>query len=165
MSRVNVISLHSAFEQVRKWPVPVREEVLRWLAPGVLTALRRHVPVAATIATASQPTETWPEVWRPPARQRRPPKPKPDCRPHKPDKVRILELELLEAMQGHPGASVAPLAAIVGSGKSKALWTLHRLAERGEIEKDADSHWRLAERRETTPSSRGSAMAEFEPRA
>jgi hypothetical protein len=152
MSRVNVISLHSAFEQVRKWPVPVREEVLRWLAPGVLTALRRHPPVAATIATASQPTEEWPEVWRAPRKQKPPSKPKP-LRPHKPDRARILELELLEAMRGHPGASVAELAAIAGVGKSRALWRLHALAERSAIEKDAEGHWRvkLEEPREPGP--------------
>jgi hypothetical protein len=145
MSKENVISLHSAFEQVRTWPVPVREEVLRWLAPGVLTALRKHPPVAATIATTSQPTEEWPEAWKPRLKQQRPPKPKPDLRPHKPDKARILELEILTAMQDNPGASVAELAAIAGCGKSRALWRLHALAERGAIEKDAEGHWRLAE--------------------
>jgi DNA-binding IclR family transcriptional regulator len=48
-------------------------------------------------------------------------------------------------MRGHPGASVAELAAIAGSGKSRALWRLHALAERGAIEKDPEGHWRLAQ--------------------
>ena len=138
-----MVSLHSAFEQVRKWPVPVREEVLRWLAPGVLTALQRHPPVAATIATASQPTEAWPEVWRASRKQKPPSKPKPALRPHRPDQTRILELALLEAMRNRPGASVAELAAIAGCGKSRALWRLHVLAERGAIEKDDAGHWRV----------------------
>ena len=46
-------------------------------------------------------------------------------------------------MRGHPGASVAELAAIAGCGKSRALWRLHALAVRGAIEKDGAGHWRV----------------------
>jgi hypothetical protein len=139
MSRETLIALHSAFREASKWPPPVRETVIRWLAS---TARKRRPSQAAPVATASQPAETWPAAWRPRSKRRRPPKPKP-LRPHKPDQARILELKLLEAMQGHPGASVAGLAAIAGVGKSRALWRLHALADRREIEKDPDGHWRL----------------------
>jgi hypothetical protein len=139
MSRESVVALHAAFREASKWPPSVRETVIRWLAS---TARRRRPSQAATVATASQPAETWPDAWRPRSKQRRPPKPKP-LRPHKPDQARLLELELLEAMQGHPGASVAKLAAIAGCAKSRALWRLHALADRMEIEKGPDGHWRL----------------------
>jgi Winged helix-turn-helix DNA-binding len=146
MSRENLIALHSAFREASKWPAPVRETVVRWLANTVQPNGReRHSPVAATIATASQPTEEWPEVWKPRSKQRRPPKPRPDPRPHRPDKVRILELQLLQEMRDRPGASMAQLATIAGVAKSRTLWRLHALAERGAIEKDADGHWRLVE--------------------
>jgi hypothetical protein len=138
MGRKHLVALHSAFREASKWPAPIRATVIRWLAE---TARRdERLP----IVTAAQPAETWPEAWRPRSGQRRPPKEKP-LRPHKPDRARILELELLEGMQGHPGASVAELAAIAGVGKSRVLWRLHALAERGAIEKDAEGHWRLAE--------------------
>ena len=127
MSRETLIALHSAFREASKWPPSVRETVIRWLAS---TARKRRPSQAATVATASQPTEDVARRWRPRSKQRRPAKPKP-LRPHKPDQARILELKLLEAMQGYPGASVAKLAAIAGVRKSRALWRLHALADRG----------------------------------
>lgn len=139
MSRETLIALHAAFREASTWPPSVRKTVIRWLAS---TARKRRPSQAATIATAAQPTETWPEVWRPRSKQRRPPKPK-RLRPHKPDQARLLELELLEAMRGYPGASVAKLAAIAGCAKSRALWRLHALADQGAIEKDEAGHWRL----------------------
>jgi hypothetical protein len=150
MSREHWVLLHAAFEEVSRWPSPVRKEVLRWLAPGVFPAAGGRPPEPVEGMTASAPAEDWPEVWRPSPRRRPLSKPKPALRPHKPDRTRILELELLEGMQGHPGASVAELAAIAGVGKSRALWRLHALAERGPIEKDTEGHWRvtLEERRE-----------------
>jgi hypothetical protein len=146
MSRENLIALHSAFREASKWPEPVRATVIRWFADTIRSNGReQRSPVAgATIATASRPTETWPEVWQAPARQRRSPKPKLDLRLQKPDRARLLELEILTAMQAHPGASVAQLAALVGSGKSRVMWRLQALASRGEIEKAPDGHWRLA---------------------
>jgi hypothetical protein len=134
MSREHWVLLHAAFEELSRWPPPVRKEVLRWLAPG-------GRPVVAPAVTA----EDWPEVWRPPSKQKLRTKPKPFLKPHKPDRPRILELDLIEAMRNNPGASVAQLAAIAGCGKSRALWRLHALAERGEIEKDNDGHWRLVQ--------------------
>jgi hypothetical protein len=139
MSREHWVLLHAAFEEVSRWPLPVRKEVLRWLAPGVFPVTGGR-PLAVT---ASAPAEDWPEVWRPPSKQKPPSKPKPALKPHKPDRTRILELDLLEAMRGHPGASVSQLAAIAGVAKSRAFWRLRALAERGEIEKDADGHWRV----------------------
>src|ERR1700722_20411084 len=108
MSRENWVLLHAAFEEVSRWPPPVRKEVLRWLAPG------GRSPPAPVMASAA--AEDWPEVWRPPSKQKLRAKPKPALRPHKPDRPRMLELELLEAMRAHPGASVAELAAIAGVG-------------------------------------------------
>lgn len=140
MSREYVVALHHAFETASRWPVPVRETVVRWLASS---ARKRRPSQAATIAAVAQLAEEWPEGWKPRSKQRRPPKPKP-LRPHKPDQARILELRIVEAMQSNPGASVARLAAIAAVGKSRALWRLHALAERGEIVKDAEGHWRPA---------------------
>lgn len=143
MGREELITLHRAFEEALRWPHPIRVTVVRWLADAARPTWRdRRPPVAATIATASQPMEQWPEVWKPRSKQRRLPKPKPP-RPHKPDRARLLELELLEAMRTRPGASVAQLAAVAGCGKSRALWRLHALAKEGAIEKAPDGHWRL----------------------
>lgn len=103
MSRGDFAALHRAFETVRQWPSPIREQVVRFYAGG---ASRPDRPSStAVIATASQPAEQWPEVWKPRSKQRRPPKPKPPRLICAPDKARILELELLEAMRSHPGAS------------------------------------------------------------
>jgi hypothetical protein len=143
MSRQDVIALHRAFAEASRWPEPVRATVVRWLADTIRPNGRERPSPAAPIATASTPAEAWPAVWRPRAKQRRPPKPK-RLRPHKPDQARILELQLLQAMRDRPGASVAQLAAAVACGKSRVLWRLHALAERGEIEKDAEGHWRPA---------------------
>jgi hypothetical protein len=138
VSREDFLALHRAFETVRQWPPPVRRQVLRWFAPEAFPA------PSPAVATSSTPAETWPEVWRPRSKQRAPRLLKP-LRPHGPDRTRILELELLEAMQDHPGASVSQLATITGVLKSRTLWRLHALAAQGEIEKDpATGRWRLA---------------------
>jgi hypothetical protein len=144
LSRQHWVLLHAAFEEVSRWPPPVREEVLRWLAPSVFPAVGgRPPPEPVEGVIASAPAEDWPEAWKPPSKQKLRAK-KPCLRPHRPDRTRILELEILEAMRNRPGASVAQLAAIAGCGKSRALWRLHALAQRREIEKDDAGHWRLA---------------------
>jgi hypothetical protein len=141
VSRETFAELHRAFAEVARWPSPIREQVVRFYAGG--TSRPDKPSPTAAVATASQPAEEWPEVWKPRSKRSSHCKPKP-LRPHKPDRTRLLELELLEAMRDHPGASVSELAAIVGVIKSRALWRLHALANKAEVEKDpATGRWRL----------------------
>ncbi|HWY80810.1 MAG TPA: winged helix-turn-helix domain-containing protein [Roseiarcus sp.] len=132
MTRQELTALRDAIDVLLRCPDAIREQLLRWFAPG-----------------SSKPNGHDLHPPPPPRVQAEDPRPPPtpyvgkSKRGRPKTSTKTAERKLLAAMQDNPGLSVVALANAAGSSRSATGERLRQMALRGMVEKDLTGRWKL----------------------
>jgi hypothetical protein len=141
MTREELTALRDAIDITLALPDSIREMLAQWLAPAAAKPNGQdpHPPPIAPKLNAAKALVAAKDVH-----------------------ARAAEQKLLAVLRDHPGSSAGSLARASGGALSSTKHRLARLAERGQVEKDAAGRWRL-KGEEPRPPTQGEAPGPQQP--